>query len=210
MVDTTAAVAVGSTSTTERQAYILRTPSDSPLKIVPANFRPVIRLEGKYVAISIVADSADAALKAAKQKGWQPSEDLRKAGEHLPPKMIVLGVSDPREIMPALLASLPGTLQTIINHVDHSGPLAGQPAAGRRGIPLGGVDQPGGSAMMASRLGWRRRRGPRRPAAWAGEVGGRRMPGARSAGSRPSPGGAPAAGGNNSANSSEGPMRWSS
>src|SRR5262249_25381895 len=70
MVNTSAAVIVdsGTTTSLDKQAYILRTPSDSPLKIVPPNFHPVIKLDGKYLVISVSADSADAALKAAKQK----------------------------------------------------------------------------------------------------------------------------------------------
>ncbi len=40
-------------------AYILQTPSDSPLKMGEANFRPVIRLEGKYLVISAANDAAE-------------------------------------------------------------------------------------------------------------------------------------------------------
>src|SRR5262249_55657370 len=132
---------------------ILRTPTDSPLKLGPPNFAPVIKLDGKYLVISVGSDSADAALKAAKQKGWQPSEDLRKAGEHLPPKMVVLGVSDPREIMPPLLASLPGTLQTMINTaITVARNRAANPQGGGANAP-GGGGFPGGRAMMGARPG---------------------------------------------------------
>lgn len=160
MVNTTAAVAVGSSSSSlDKQSYILRTPSDSPLKIVPDKVHPVIKFDGKYLVISVAADSADAALKVAKQKDWQPSDDVRKAGEHLPNKMVLLAVSDPREIMPAILANFPGTLQIIIN----TGIAAAraQAAAGQQGgpggpgaapgAPGGPGAAPGGPGMMGMR-----------------------------------------------------------
>jgi hypothetical protein len=192
MVDPTGAVAVGSTSASEKLAYILRTQTDSPLKIGPQNFHPVIKLDGNYLVVSVASDSADAALKAAKQKGWQPSEDLRKAGEHLPPKMVLLGVSDPREIMPTVLASLPGTLQTIINTAitvarsraanpqqgGANAPGAGQMPAGRRMMGMG----PGGGGAMAPGM-------PPR----GGRPGGGQMPEREGSGAAPGPG----AGGNN-------------
>src|SRR5262249_29638027 len=141
------------TASATAAAYILQTPSDSPLKLGPPNFRPVIKFDDKYLAISVGADSADAALKAAKQKGWKPSEDLLKASEHLPPKMVMLGVGDPREVMPAFLASLPGTLQTIINSVitmaraqaANAQQGGANPSAAGPGQGPGG---PGGSEMM--------------------------------------------------------------
>jgi hypothetical protein len=168
-------------------AYILYTPADSPLKIGPPNFRPVIKLEGKHLVISVASDSADAALKAAQQKGWKPSDDLRKASEHLPPKMVVLGVTDPREVMPPFLASLPGTLQTIINSAitlaRSQGANAGQ---GGTNPPAVG---PGGPGMMAGRQGGRMMG---RMGSGAAGPGG---PGAAGPGG-PGPGG-PAADGNN-------------
>jgi hypothetical protein len=98
-------------------AYLLMTPSDSPLKTNLPNFRPVIKFEGRHLVIAVDSDSANAALKVVQRKDWKPSEDLQKAADHLPPKMVVLGVTDPREVMPAILASLPGTMQSIINSV---------------------------------------------------------------------------------------------
>jgi hypothetical protein len=192
MVDTSAAVAVGSSSASEKLAYILRTPSDSPLKIGPPNFHPVIKLDGKYLVVSVASDSADAALKAAKQKGWQPSDDLRKAGEHLPPKMILLGVSDPREIMPALLASLPGTLQTIINtSITVARARAGNPQPGG-GNPPGPGAMPGGPGM-ASRPGAGGGMAPGVPPRGRRGGGGGPMPEREGSGGAPEPG----AGGNN-------------
>ena len=97
------------------KAYLLRTPTDSALRLGPPGFRPVIRLDGKYLAISIVADGAEAALKAVKQKDWKPSDDVQRACDRLPPKIVMLSMIDPREILPSVLASYPATLQTMIN-----------------------------------------------------------------------------------------------
>lgn len=142
-------------------AYILQTPPDSPLKTPIPNFRPVIKFEGRHLVISVDSDSANAALKALKQKGWQPSEDVRKAAGHLPPKMVILAVSDPRDVMPTLLASLPGTLQTIINSVitiaraqAASAPQGGaNPPAGAGPGPGGPGGMAGGPGGMAGRRG---------------------------------------------------------
>ncbi len=42
MIANTGAVAVGSSLAISRQAYILQTPSDSPIRVVPEKVRPVI------------------------------------------------------------------------------------------------------------------------------------------------------------------------
>ncbi len=59
------------------KAYLLITPRESAIRFGPSGFRPVIRLDGKYLAISIAADSAESALKAVKRKDWKPSDDLQ-------------------------------------------------------------------------------------------------------------------------------------
>src|SRR5205823_8732763 len=88
-------------------AYMLRTPSDSPLRLGPPGFRPVIRIEGKYVVVSVAADAADAAPKAVRRKDWKPSEEVQRACERLPSNLVLLGIGDPREVLPQFLASLP-------------------------------------------------------------------------------------------------------
>jgi hypothetical protein len=96
------------------KAYMLRTPTDSALR-PPPGFRPVIRMDGKYVAVSVAPDGADAALKAVKRTDWKASEDIARACQRLPSKLIVLGMADPRDQLAPFLASMPGTLQTMIN-----------------------------------------------------------------------------------------------
>ncbi len=167
LANVNASVAIGSTAMTDKQGYIWRTPSDSPLKFGPASFHPVIKLDGKYLVISVSADAADEALKIARQKDWQPSEDVRKASERIPSKVVLMGVNDPKEVMPELLATLPMTLQSIINSViitraranaqasegdpqqPAGGPQSGMPRRGGRGsgsMPMAMPGQPGPGA----------------------------------------------------------------
>src|SRR5207302_5910176 len=80
------------------------------------------------------------ALKAVKRKDWKPSEDVQRACERVPSKLALLGIGDPREVLPPFLASLPGTLQTMINTAIT---LARSQAAGANG-PGGGMNPPGG------------------------------------------------------------------
>jgi hypothetical protein len=121
-------------------AYMLRTPSDSPLRLGPPGFKPMLRIEGKYVVIAVAGDAAEAALKAVKRKDWKPSEDLQRACQRVPAQLVLLGVGDPRGMLPQFLASLPGTLQTMINSAIT---LARNRAAGGTG-PGGGMNPPGG------------------------------------------------------------------
>ncbi len=180
--------------TGDAKAFLLRTPSDSPLKLGPSGFRPVIRLEGKYLAISVASDSAEMALKAVKRKDWKSSDDVQRASEHLPSKMVLLAVGDPREVLPQLLASLPATLQTIINVViAQSRAQAGNNPMGGGMNPAGsnpGAVEPGGRPGMAGggRMGGRGMRGgPGGP----GGPGGRGGSGGRGGPGAPPPGGNP-------------------
>ena len=120
------------------KTYMFHVPPDSPIKYGPPSFRPTIRVEGKYVAFSSSADSARAGLEAIRKKGWKPSGEVEQALAHLPSPLSLLMLSDPRETMPTVLASLPGTLQAQINTmIALSAPGAGgnQPGGGAPGSP---------------------------------------------------------------------------
>jgi hypothetical protein len=135
------------------KAYMLRTPTDSALR-PPPGFRPVIRMEGKYVALSVAPDGADAALKAVKRKDWKASEDIERACQRLPSKLIVLGLADPRDQLAPFLASMPGTLQTMINTavtVARNRVTGASSVAGGGANPAGGPPPGfgGGSGRMA-------------------------------------------------------------
>jgi hypothetical protein len=130
------------------KTYMLVVPSESPLKLGPPGVRPTVRLDGKYVAFSSTSESARAGIDAAKKKDWKPSGDIEQALSHVPPGPMLLAVGDPRETVPAVLASLPGTLQTMINTmIAMSAGQAGPAAPGTN--PLGfnppGTMQPPGS-----------------------------------------------------------------
>jgi hypothetical protein len=145
--------------------YMLNVPTGSPLKILPPGVRPTIRMEGNHIAFSSTSEAARAALDTVKKKGWKPGPDVEQALSHLPPGPIFLAVGDPRETVPSLLASLPGTLQAQINSVitlsaggtpgaRPGGTGPGQPGAGRSFGPGAMAPGPGGPGeSMAGRFG---------------------------------------------------------
>src|SRR5208283_5049993 len=132
--------------------YMLHVPPDSPLKLVPPGVRPTIRMEGNHIAFSSTSEAARAALDTVKKKGWKPGPDVEQALSHLPPGPIFLAVGDPRETVPSLLASLPGTLQAQINSAialsagGSPGARPGGMGPGQPGAGPGFGFGPGGSA----------------------------------------------------------------
>jgi hypothetical protein len=130
--------------------YMLSVPTDSPLKILPPGVRPTIRMEGNHIAFSSTSEAARAALDTVKKKGWKPGPDVEQALSHLPPGPIFLAVGDPRETLPSLLASLPGTLQAQINSaiaLSAGGSPGARPGGMGPGQPGAGPGfGPGGSA----------------------------------------------------------------
>src|SRR5262249_26991350 len=96
-------------------AFVLTTPRDSALKLGPSHFRPTIQLEGKYLVLSTASDAVHTALTAMKQKDWKPSGELQKACEPVPGRLIGLGVTDVRDGLSSVLASLPGSFQAMVN-----------------------------------------------------------------------------------------------
>jgi hypothetical protein len=130
------------------KTYMLVVPSDSSLKIGSPGAHPTLRVEGKYVAFSSTSEAARGAIEAIKKKGWKPSAEVDQALSHAPADLILLAVDDPRETVPALLASLPGTLQTQINTMIA---MSGATAAGAApGSPGGGPAQPGPAGAFRS------------------------------------------------------------
>ena len=158
----------------DSKIYMLRVPADSPLKPVPPGMHPTIRMDGKHVAFASSSEAARAALDTLKKKGWKPGPDVEQALSHVPQGPILLAVADPRETVPSLLASLPGTLQAQINSAiamsgagvpgaTAGGAAPAQPGAGS-GFGPGFMNRPGGSggssAMSMSRPGGRGGSGP--------------------------------------------------
>ena len=138
------------------KTYVFHVPTDSPMKFGPPSFRPTIRIEGKYVAFSTAADSARGALEAAKKKEWKSSTEVERALADLPAGLVLLMMSDPRETVPALLASLPGTLQAQINTMIA---LAKQPPAPAGNNPAGGGPGMAGREGFGGRPGFGREMG---------------------------------------------------
>jgi len=153
------------------KSFVLTTHNDSPIRYGPPSFRPTIQLDGKYVAFATSPDAAKTALAAVQRKDWKPSAGLERACENLPPKLAALFVDDVTDRLPSLLASLPGTLQTMIN----TSIALANARAGKAQTAAGGPGQPGG-AMSA-----------------AGDPGGRGRGRAGDPGAAPTPGGNAAA-----------------
>lgn len=186
------------------KTYMLVVPSDSPLKLTPPGVRPTIRLEGKYVAFSSTSESARAGLEAAKKKDWKPSADVEQALAHVPADSVFLAVGDPRETVPPVLASLPGTLQTAINtaiavsaqaQAQRAGGAAAGPASpfgpgagGGAGMPAA----PGRGGRRNDEVGARTQSGPPSgyPGAMSGYPGMSGRPGMGQPGAPSGPGGA--------------------
>ena len=107
-------------------------------------------MEGNHIAFSSTSEAARTALDTVKKKGWKPGPDVEQALSHLPPGPIFLAVGDPRETVPSLLASLPGTLQAQINSaiaLSAGGSPGARPGGTGPGQPGAGPGfGPGGSA----------------------------------------------------------------
>jgi hypothetical protein len=187
----------------QAKSFVLVTPSDSKLRFGPSSFRPTILLEGKYAVFSVSSDSARAAAEAARRKDWKPSSELERACQTVSSNLVLLGVTDVGESLSSLLASLPGTLQTMINTSialartrasgtdgpnGAPGMTPGMPPGMARGMGPGMSPGMGGPGMMG-----RGGRGPMMP----GGPGGR-GPGMGGSGSM-EPGGPAGPGGNGSA-----------
>jgi hypothetical protein len=155
----------------QAKSFVLMTPTDSKLRFGPSSFRPTILVEGKYVAFSVSSDAARAAAEAARRKDWKPSSEVEKAFQTVGSNLIMLGLTDVSESLSSLLASLPGTLQTMINT---SIALAKVRAAGADGPPgapgMAPGMMPGMAPGMAPGMGGSSsmRRGPRGPSMGGG------------------------------------------
>ena len=110
--------------------FILSTPRSSPLHLGPVSFRPTVEFDGERVALAVSPEAAKNALAAARKKDWKPSGALAKAFENLENNLVLLGVSDVSETLPGVLASLPGTLQTMINTTWTLAKAKGEPEPG--------------------------------------------------------------------------------
>ncbi len=94
----------------EPKGYVLKIPPEMAGQI-PSSFRPAIRVGPKHL---VIASSSDVVKLVLDLKGtWTPPNDLSSAYAALPTNLKMINVSDPRETLPNLLASLPGTIQQL-------------------------------------------------------------------------------------------------
>ena len=107
----------------------------------PASFRPAIQVGPKHAVLAASIDIAKAVLES---KGtWTPANELGVAFQALSPSLKVLNVSDPRETLPAVLASLPAKLQSALNTASLLRQPNGAPAPNGGPPPGQGPGEPG-------------------------------------------------------------------
>ena len=94
----------------DTRSFTLQVPPELSAQI-PATLRPTIRLGAKQVVIAASPEVARTVLEA--KGNWAPAEDLAAAYKALPDNLKMISVSDPREVVPPLLATLPGKIQQI-------------------------------------------------------------------------------------------------
>jgi hypothetical protein len=142
------------------KVFVLLTPPGSPLQFGPKSFRPTIELEGNHLVFAVSPESARNAIAAVNRTDWKPSEEVAKFFERVVDKLVFLAVNDVTETLPPVLASLPGTLQTMINTTlalakGKNGPDAGSdrtatpPPAGQAPVSPGGPPGRRGGGMAA-------------------------------------------------------------
>jgi hypothetical protein len=157
------------------KSFVLTTPSESPIRLGPSSFRPTLQLDGRYLAFAVSPEAARSALAAARRKDWKPSSDAERAWENAPAKLSLLSVTQVSDGLSSLLASLPGTLQTMINtsitlakgratenkpadgtaqaSASGAAPAGGPESRGRRGAMIPGASASPGGASRSGRLG---------------------------------------------------------
>ena len=85
------------------------------MKSLPSGVKPTIRLEGDHLAFSTSPQAARAAIESLQRKAWAPSPELERSLAKTSENTVLLLYGDSRETTPTILASLPGTVQSLAN-----------------------------------------------------------------------------------------------
>lgn len=140
------------------KSYMLNIPPGA-LPIPLKDFRPTIRLKGKYLAISTSPDAARSASEIKPDAAFAPDPATAPAFAELPGGLVYLALDDPRPAMPQLLAGLPGMIQAMAAQIEAQAAARANPAStappaagavpampgrpGERGSPSGPILSPG-------------------------------------------------------------------
>ncbi len=94
-----------------------------------ALLKPVVKVGKGLIAVSSTGAAADIALGlgTGKTQAWTPPADFSAMIKRLPTKMVYLGVYDPRDTIPQLVAGLPTIVPMIENGVNSSRPPGAVP-----------------------------------------------------------------------------------
>jgi hypothetical protein len=133
------------------KTYVLSVPPELASQF-PASLRPAIRVGPKHAVLAVTSEVARTVLES-KENASLPS-DVNSTLQGFQSKLKVLNVSDPRDTLPGILASLPGNLQKAINagiqlQAKGMGATATAPAA-PAGAAGGASKPPSFSASAAS------------------------------------------------------------
>ncbi len=131
----------------ETKGYVLNVPQEMASQF-PAWFRPAIRVGPKHAVLAVSTDIAKAVLDS--KETWTPPDNLSVAFQGLPSNLKILNVTDPREVLPSLLAALPGKIQQIAALAAMGRAKMPQPAGGPPAPPSG--PPPGGPPPLVLRI----------------------------------------------------------
>jgi len=106
---------IPSTGGETSRTYMFNVPSASEVKLFPPGFKPTIRLEGSFLAVSTSPEAARVAMESLRRKPWSPAEEVARAMEKAPDDAVLVFFNDASEASSTALASLPGVLQTGFN-----------------------------------------------------------------------------------------------
>jgi hypothetical protein len=96
----------------ESKSYMLSVPPELASQY-PATFRPAIRVGGKQAVIAVTSEVARLVLE--NKEASTGTADATQALKEFSTNLTALSLNDPRETLPSVLASFPGTLQAAIN-----------------------------------------------------------------------------------------------
>ncbi|MDG3006701.1 hypothetical protein [Paludisphaera mucosa] len=132
------------------RTYTLYVPTSSQAKFVTPGFKPTVRLEAGFLAVSTSPEAARLAVESLRRKTWTAPEAIAQALAKAPESAVLLMYGDFRETTAAVLASLPGTLQTGINTAIAASEVILNPPAVANAPGQGAAGLPGISSALSS------------------------------------------------------------
>jgi prepilin-type processing-associated H-X9-DG protein len=110
--------------------YELVLPPGAALPPPMSALKPTILIGKKYLAIGLTAEAAKSGLAVAEGGAprWKPDAVYASVLDNLPAGMVILSVSDPRQSLPQMIASLPTLMAAANAAIPNQGGPGGAPA----------------------------------------------------------------------------------